>query len=526
MGDILYRILQTLLSVFCFVQSSILILIYGGKGKVVPPIKNPLLLKSASKLAEEIREGKIRSEDVVLAYIHRISEVQPYLNATVDCFFDDAIQQAREVDILVASRRCTVEELANKKPLLGVPFTAKVLLHLKGMPCTGASKIFEDQVATEDSPSVALMKDAGAILIATTNSAELALNIETVNKIYGRTCNPYDTNRTPGGSSGGESALIAAGGSLIGLGNDLAGSVRIPAHFTGIFGHKPTAGLVTNRGSFPPEFPNKLLEPVHMNIFKYLCTGPLCRYAEDLTLVMKILSTEDELKVDFNQKVDFKKLKICYLTNIRSPLVSTTDKRIIAALKNAVTFFEKKCNTVAKEIKIPSWVRVNRCICSVFMRLLNNYEKEICIMKGLNENFEFLKSFFGVAKIVFVSAFMIWLSPLLYSEDKFEFYAEMIRGLREEFNNNLDKNTILLMPTYPCIVPYHNGTFPYLLSLSFTTLFNLLGLPATHCPMDFTEQKLPYGIQIVGCKGNDALTIACAAELEKEFGGWKPPGEG
>ncbi|CAL1260759.1 unnamed protein product [Larinioides sclopetarius] len=175
---------------------------YCGKGRVVPNVKNPLLLKSATKLAEEIREGKLRSEDVVQAYMDRILEVEPYINATVDRCFLPAMEEARKVDSLIASGEYTKEELAESKPLLGVPFTVKVLLKVKGLRCTGGSLLYADLKAEEDSPSVALMKKAGAIVIATTNSAEMGMDFETNNLIHGKTCNPFDTNRTSGGSSG------------------------------------------------------------------------------------------------------------------------------------------------------------------------------------------------------------------------------------------------------------------------------------------------------------------------------------
>ncbi|GFY54619.1 fatty-acid amide hydrolase 2-A [Trichonephila inaurata madagascariensis] len=146
---------------------------FGGKGKTVPPVENPLLLKSATKLAEEIREGKLKSEDVIEAYIDRISVVEPYINATVERSINVALKEAREVDSLIASGKYTKEQLAEEKPLLGVPFSVKLLFNCKG----------------------------------------------------------------------GESSLIGAGGSVIGLGNDILGSVRNPAHFCGIFGHKATHGI-------------------------------------------------------------------------------------------------------------------------------------------------------------------------------------------------------------------------------------------------------------------------------------------
>ncbi|GFY68781.1 fatty-acid amide hydrolase 2-A [Trichonephila inaurata madagascariensis] len=280
-----------------FIVHCALALRYWGKGEKVPKVKNPLLLKSAAKLAEEIREGKIKSEDVIRAYMERILEVEPYINATVDQCFSAALEEANEVDVLIASGRYSKKQLAEEKPLLGVPISVKVLLIVKGLRCTAGSVLFENLKAAEDSPSVALMKKAGAIVIATTNSAEMGMDFETNNILHGKTCNPFDTSKTSGGSSGGESALVAASGSVLGLGNDLLGSIRVPCHFTGLFGHKPSVGLVPNLGCHPTPDPT---------VLPYLYTGPMCRYAEDLIISMRILSSQSGVPVNFGQKVSLR----------------------------------------------------------------------------------------------------------------------------------------------------------------------------------------------------------------------------
>ncbi|GFT74230.1 fatty-acid amide hydrolase 2-B, partial [Nephila pilipes] len=238
--NILVRIEEQVIIFLRFILHLAMIIWFGGKGKTVSPVENPLLLRSATKLAEEIREGKLRCENVIEAYIERIQEVDPYINATVERCFEVALKEAREVDSLVASGKYSKEKLAEEKPLLGVPFTVKMLLNVKGHLNSGGCQCFANDRATSDAECVALFRKAGAIFIATTNVPEIGMNMETFNYMHGRTKNPYDTNRVAGGSSGGEASLIAAGGSLIGLGNDLLGSLRNPAHFNGIFGHKST----------------------------------------------------------------------------------------------------------------------------------------------------------------------------------------------------------------------------------------------------------------------------------------------
>ncbi|GFR13497.1 fatty-acid amide hydrolase 2 [Trichonephila clavata] len=202
MKTIIFRIGEYIFLFVRIIAHYVLAIWFGGKGKTVPPVENPLLLKSATKLAEEIREGKLKCEDVIEAYIERISVVDPYINATVEQSIDVALREAREVDLLVASGKYTKEHLAAVKPLLGVPFSVKLLLNVKGYLNTSGCRCFENMRATKDAECVRLFKEAGAIVIATTNVPEFGMNMETFNYVHGRTKNPYDTNRACGGSSG------------------------------------------------------------------------------------------------------------------------------------------------------------------------------------------------------------------------------------------------------------------------------------------------------------------------------------
>ncbi|XP_055945594.1 fatty-acid amide hydrolase 2-A-like isoform X2 [Argiope bruennichi] len=507
------------LGIVHFIAHCIYVLFYCGRGKVVPSVENPLLLKSATKLAEEIREGKLKSVDVVQAYINRILEVEPYINATVDRCFLDAMEEARMADSLIASGQYTKEQLADLKPLLGVPFSVKVLLLVKGLRCTGASKIFADLKAGDDSPSVALMKKAGAIVIATTNSAEMGMHFETNNLIHGTTCNPYDTNRTSGGSSGGESALISAAGSPLGLGNDLLGSIRVPCHFTGLFGHKPTMGLVPNLGCHPAPDPS---------MADYLYTGPMCRYAEDLIVSMRVLSSESGVPINFGQKADFRSLKIYYMKNIRGPMIVPVDKDISQGLENAITYFKSKYDVKTKEINMPSLYDAGRCVLNIIMNGMKDLKAVLTAGKGthINEKLDFVKFFFGKSILSNGPLIAMNMSKLsmFYDKSKAPHYKELMDCWAKEFDSLLDDNSVLLMPTLPVTAPYHTEMFYFLPSTCYTSIFNVLGLPSTQCPVGYTSSRLPYGIQIVGRRNNDALTIACAVELEKAFGGWKSPG--
>lgn len=183
---------------------------------------------------------QLRSEDVVRAYIERIREVNPLINAVVEERFEAAIEEARKADALIAETQPLW--LIKNYPLLGVPCTVKESCSLRGAPLTGGSLARKGLRATTDGEAVAHIRAAGCIPLLVSNTPEYCLNWESYNHITGRTLNPYDNRRTAGGSSGGEGALIGSGASLFGVGSDVAGSIRVPAHCNGIFGHKPTAG--------------------------------------------------------------------------------------------------------------------------------------------------------------------------------------------------------------------------------------------------------------------------------------------
>ncbi|XP_054718184.1 fatty-acid amide hydrolase 2-A-like isoform X2 [Uloborus diversus] len=501
------------------VHSCLAIAFRKDAGRTVPPIRDPILLKSAAQLAEEIRTRKVKSQDVVLAYLRRIEEVDPLINATVERRRAAALREAEEVDALVESGAMTREQMARERPLLGVPLTVKVLLSVKGMRSTAGSLLFRDALAAEDAPTVSLMRRAGAIVVATTNTAEMGMHFETNNYAHGRTANPYDLARTSGGSSGGESALISAGGSLLGLGNDMAGSIRLPCMFTGLFGHKPSKGLVTSHGSFPA--PISELE-------KFLFTGPMCRYSMDLQLAMSVLTSQNKNPLKFGQRVNFKDLKVYYMTSVGyHPLITPIDTETALAIKKAVSHFESTYGIKAKEVKIPNLKSAAAIYIHNLMSSCKDIGHALTSGKGDITPFkEFLKHLLGRSTltqgpiIVMNSPYF----PLLYNEDDVVYYEKLGKKLAGEFRQLLDDKSVLLFPTFPLQAPYHHEITMLLPSTCYTLVYNLLGLPVTQCPMGLRADGLPVGLQIVGGMNNDPLTIACAAELEKAFGGWIPPG--
>jgi fatty acid amide hydrolase len=229
---------------------------------------------SASQIARRIAAGEISAWQVCEAYLARIAEVNPRINAVAIPLYEQALAAARDAD----ARQARGESLG---PLHGVPVTVKECFHVAGTPSTLGLPNRKNEIQVEDGILVRRLREAGAILLGKTNVPQLMLWHECDNPVYGRTNNPWDLNRTPGGSTGGEAALIAARGSALGLGNDLGGSIRAPAHFCGIFGLKPTSRRLP-RGGVAGTF---------QGMEAMLSTpGPLARSVEDIALFMRVAS--------------------------------------------------------------------------------------------------------------------------------------------------------------------------------------------------------------------------------------------
>ena len=251
-------------------------------------VMNELLTLSGVDLAKRIATKQVSPSEVLEVHIARIEKVNPQLNAMVEDDFARARKTAREqTETLMSGTGPT-----NLPVFFGVPFTVKEMLSYKGMKRTGGSIHHRDSVMDWDATIVERMRHAGAIPMGTTNVPELGFWFETFNPVYGRTNNPYDVTRTCGGSSGGEGSLIGAGASPFGLGSDIGGSIRIPAFFCGVFGHKPSRYWLPLTGHFPygrEEFGDLLLK----DKYPFTSIGPLSRRAADLNPLLQLMVGAD-----------------------------------------------------------------------------------------------------------------------------------------------------------------------------------------------------------------------------------------
>ncbi|MFB3060936.1 MAG: amidase, partial [Candidatus Binatia bacterium] len=295
-----------------------------------PPaqLQDELYYSSTVALAHAIRTKQVSSEEVVQACLDRIEEVNPKLNAVVQLVVEDALSKAREADAGVVRGEFM-------GPLHGVPMTIKDSLDTAGVISTGGTKGRATFIPETDATVVSRLKNAGAILIGKTNTPELTLSFETDNLVYGRTSNPYDVTRTSGGSSGGAAAIVAAGGAPFDIGSDRLGSVRLPAHFCGVAGIKPSAGRVPRTGHIYP-FGGML------DSFQQI--GPLARYVDDLALLLPIIAGPDwidpaiiPMPLGSPKDVDLAKLRVSFHTDngVKTPTAQTVE--VIRAAAKALS---------------------------------------------------------------------------------------------------------------------------------------------------------------------------------------------
>jgi fatty acid amide hydrolase 2 len=261
----------------------------------------------ALRISPRFVSPQLSSEAVVREYIRRIRAVEPLLNAVVQDRFEDALNDAKKADSIIA--KTSLIYVIENYPLLGVPFTVKESIAVKGMSHVGGSLPRVGTTATKDAVVVERLRAAGAIPLLVSSTPEYCLSWECSNLVHGRTLNPYDSTRTSGGSSGGEGALNGAGATPFGLGSDVAGSIRVPSLFNGIFGHKPTASMVSLEGHFPSS--------TDKNFNSYLTIGPMCRYAKDLPMLTRLMVDEKFLeKLRLDQPLHTRDIKIYYIPSV------------------------------------------------------------------------------------------------------------------------------------------------------------------------------------------------------------------
>ncbi|HSQ63462.1 MAG TPA: amidase [Polyangiaceae bacterium] len=474
---------------------------------------SPLVLQSATRLAQRIRDGEITSAEAVEAHVARVRAVNPRLNAVVAERFEAAREEARRAD-----EKTRTTPKGALPPLHGVPCTIKEAFALTGMPNSGGLVARRHVRASADATTVARLRAAGAIPLGVTNVSELCMWVESSNKVYGRTNNAHDEGRTCGGSSGGEGAIVGAGASPFGLGSDVGGSIRMPAFFNGVFGHKPTGGRVPSSGQFPNTTGDALL---------YVTTGPLARRAEDLPLLLDILEGPDG--VDSRCKAWPKKsVEDVSVEGMRVLVVEgngrlKVSRDLLAAQARAADALARRGARVEK-VEIEG-LRRSLEIWSAMLGTAEEVSFRDRLADGapLSLSRELAKWMIGRSNHTLPALVLAAIEGVtkLAPAQTGRFVA-MGRALRSELAERIGDG-VMLYPPYPTVAPRHHEPLLAPMKFMYTCIFNVLEVPVTQVPLGLDARGLPLGVQVVGAHGNDHVTMAVAMELERQLGGWVAP---
>jgi amidase len=447
---------------------------------------------SGTRQAEMIRDGVLSSRELIEAHLERIDEVNPALNAVVEVLRASALREAEAVD-----RRQALGE--PMRPLEGVPFSVKDSIEVEGTVCSaGTIGLQHASRSTSDATLVARLRDAGAIPIARTNLPDLLFAFESDNLIFGRTNNPYDLARTSGGSSGGEAALIAAGGSPFGLGSDAAGSVRLPAHYCGIASLKPTSGRLARTGHVPPAA--GWLEMVWQ-------IGPMARRVEDLWTVMPILlglDGSDRTVIPMPHgdpaQVPLRDLRIAFFT----------DNGIVPVDADTRAVVEAAARALASEVLL-----VEECRPPGIEQTFD-LEMKMIGPDGGDGLRTYLKNIGSTRMHPLLEG---WLGKLeRYRTDVAGFagYWASLDRFRDgmyQFGNRYDAilSPVASQPAVPHGTSIDDEVFR---GFSYTMTYNLTGWPAAVVRCGKSKAGLPIGVQIAANPWREDVALAIARVLE------------
>jgi Asp-tRNA(Asn)/Glu-tRNA(Gln) amidotransferase A subunit family amidase len=465
-----------------------------------------LTFLSAVSMAEQIRQKKLSPVELVEAHLARIEELNPRLNAYVHVDAEGARRQARAAEMAV--RRG--EKLG---VLHGVPLSIKSSMEVAGMPWEAGTKMRAGIVAERDAPLVARLRQAGALILGVTNAPELLMAWETDNLLYGRTNNPWDLARTPGGSSGGEAAAIAAGLSAGGVGSDGGGSIREPAHFSGICGLKPTPGRIPATGHFP----------VSVGPFALLgVVGPMARTMADLKILFEVMQGPDDgdpsavpVPLCWPGRDDLKRNRIGYFEDDgRTPVTAETRAAVrtaAAALRHAGFQVEPFRPAGLEPARQLWWQLFGIAGGMMLAPMVHGREADLSpILKEFSR---------GVAA-----------QPTHTGQSLLETWIQR-DVVRMQVLAQMRDYPVLLCPV-ASIPAFRHGerswqiegkTVAYLDAWSYTEWFNLLGTPAAVVPVGKSPEGLPIGVQIVARPWQEELVIEVAAALEDQLGPYGHP---
>lgn len=462
-----------------------------------------IVLKPAVEQLAMLRSGELSVVALAEAHLERIEWLNSRLNVFADFDADRVRRQARMMD---ASK-------AERGPLYGLPVTVKSSIATAGFKCEIGSLIHRGNIPGEDAVVVARLRAAGALILGTTNCPEFLMAYETDNLLHGRTSNPWDLERSPGGSSGGESAAIAAGMSAAGLGSDSGGSVRVPAHFTGICSLKPTPGRIPARGHLPANVgPFSILGAI----------GPMARTIDDVALLFRTLSGQDPGEPASPPIA----LREPALDELRTrtigffeddgivPVTQETRAAVndaATALRNAGFRIEPFHPRTLEQLRKVWWKFFVQCGAMFYEPAIAGKRYQLSPV---------FTQFLEIASSV----------PRLTATELLQAWAELDL-LRAKTLEEMSAHTVLLCPV-ASIPAFRHGerqwtvqgrAVEYLDAVRYTHWFNALAAPAAVVPVGRSPDGLPVGVQIVARPFEDEVALGVAAIIDKAFGYTPPP---
>ena len=479
-----------------------------------------LCYRSATELIEMMGRGEVSSVELTEDAIARITRYDETINAVCLPDFDRAVAAAREAD--AARARGEV------RPLLGVPMTVKESFHVAGLPTTWGIPAFREFIADTDALAVARVKAAGAVVLGKTNVPFGLGDMQSYNDIYGTTNNPWDPTRTPGGSSGGSAAALAAGYGALSIGSDIGGSLRNPAHFCGIYAHKPTFGLLPARGHSAP------LQPVLPGNRDLAVIGPMARTAADLFRLLDILAEPDELTTGAAYRLDLPSPRHVRLADYRvlvvdaHPLMPTS-----ASVRTAIEKFAGKLAgagvTVARQSALlPNLTDAARLYARMLLSVLGaNFPSEA--YESVRELAAQLPDDDRSLAAECTRGIVLSHKDWLLADTERTLLAQRWRELFAQFD--VVVCPVMPTPAYPHDhsdissrhITIDGVSYDYRDQTALAGIATLPGLPATALPIGHSSDGLPIGVQAIGPMYEDRTTLAFAELTEREFGGFTPP---
>ncbi len=459
---------------------------------------------SPSALAAAIRRGELSSRQAVEHFAARIEAFDGAINAVVFRRFEQALREADAAD----------QKKSDLGPLHGVPFTVKEMIAVTGAPLSMGSLARKDLRSTRDATVVARLRAAGAIPIALTNLPEYAMWQETENLVYGRTSNPYDVRCGVGGSSGGEAAAVASGFSSFGIGSDTGGSIRIPAAFCGVFGHKPSAGLVPLTGQYPlDEFSIASGKPTGSLPF-HTTIGPFARSAADLPLLLKLISGPDGHDPFCRPWVSdapraAKRIFLWEAPKLsRSTAVDAELQRAAKHAAQALTGHAIVWDGAPYVQAFDMWVAALHAWPGQSMESSLS-EAPIGVIA------ELVRLSIGRGRFSFPALGAVVAERLFpMSQRRIDQLLEKARALRAQLVATLGDDAVLIAPVHPRAAEVHHHAKLRPFDCSHTALWNVLGAPATVVPTGLGPAGVPLAVQVIAAPGQDALALHTAQALE------------